>query len=138
MERFAITHLQKDGLRALAFANQGRNHYDTKEQADTALEAMRASLQSTLGMVALEVRPVDCYEHGDAKGIYFPMELYPVEGMRFTAICSVCDKPFTACNPESAYGPVYADLHGEPWKAYYCGPCSKTARDLQEVTSGTR
>ena len=35
---FAITHVNKDGMRTLTFANQGRNHYET---ADKAFAAMR-------------------------------------------------------------------------------------------------
>lgn len=74
MKRYAITHINKDGYRTLTFANQGRNHYETREQAETALSAYKPDLQSkVLGDAAdtLEVRAVECYDSGDAKQIYF-------------------------------------------------------------------
>lgn len=72
---YAVTHLnRKLGLRQLTFGNQGRNHCKTKEEAQEKLDALKDSLrEKILGDEAdtLEVRPVDCYDHGDAKGIYF-------------------------------------------------------------------
>lgn len=138
MERFAITHVNKDSLRQLTFANQGRNHYDTREAAEKAMHCFEGDLRSkVLGHAAntLEVRPVDCHEHGDAKGIYFPMELFPVEGYPFSTTCVSCGK---VIHHGTAYPPVYADLHGTPWKAYYCASCAAPIVKLQEVTSGTR
>lgn len=75
--RYAITKINKDGDRVLAFANQGRNHFDTQEAAERHLRATLENntadtLRSVYGDVSkMEVRPVECYEHGDAIGIYF-------------------------------------------------------------------
>lgn len=77
MTRYAITKIDKDGLRSLATANQGRYFHDTPESAETHLRAILSNnsydtLKSVFGDVSkMEVRPVDCYETGDAKGIYF-------------------------------------------------------------------
>lgn len=82
---FAITHVTKndragnfwpEGVRRLTFANQGRNHYDTREEAQAALDGYVAdgSLRSkVLGDAAdtLEVREVECYDHGDATRTIF-------------------------------------------------------------------
>lgn len=74
--RYAITHVNRDGMRTLTFANQGRHHFDTREEAEYALGEynrvgdLRAKV---LGGMAdtLAVREVLCYDHGDAIGIYF-------------------------------------------------------------------
>jgi hypothetical protein len=71
---YAITHVGKHGLRQLTFANQGRNHYKTEEDAQTNLELYKPDLRAkVIGDAAdtLEVRPVECYDSGDARGIYF-------------------------------------------------------------------
>lgn len=137
--RYVITHLQKDGLRALAFPNQGRNHYDTKEQAEKAREALKPELESKLGFRALEVRETDCYDHGDAVGIYSPMNLEPVTGKPFSCVCAACGKSMTAGDGSEVYwnGTVYADTLGTPWKAYYCSEDAKPTLVLQEVTRAT-
>lgn len=71
--RYAITHVGKDGLRTLTFANQGRNHYVTREEAEALMALFAPGLRNVLGAktATLEVREVECYDHGDAKGIYF-------------------------------------------------------------------
>jgi len=71
---FAITHVNKDGMRQLTFSNQGRNHYAIKEEAEKALQLFEPGLRAEiLGARAdtLVVMPVECYDHGDAVGIYF-------------------------------------------------------------------
>jgi hypothetical protein len=73
---YAITHINDDGMRTLTFANQGRNHYQARKDAEAALAAYlsNGSLRDrVLGDKAdtLEVRAVECYDHGDAMGIYF-------------------------------------------------------------------
>ena len=73
MIKFAITH-ERQGLRQLTFANQGRNFYDTAEAAREAMALYEPDLRAKiLGAAAdtLDVRPVECYENGDAKAIYF-------------------------------------------------------------------
>jgi hypothetical protein len=67
--RYAITHVGNLGLRTLTFANQGQNHYDSLEEAEAALLLFAPSLRAkVLGDAAdtLQVRPVTCYDHGDA------------------------------------------------------------------------
>ena len=74
MTRYAITHINRDGMRTLTFGNQARKIYDTMSEALIAMELFKPSLRDkVLGTMAdsLEVRPVDCYEHGDAKGVWF-------------------------------------------------------------------
>ena len=73
MQRFAITHINSTGLRTLTFANQGRNHYATYAEAEEAMRMYEPELPKVLMGRAdtLEVREVECYENGDAKGIYF-------------------------------------------------------------------
>lgn len=74
---YAITHINKDGMRTLIFSNQSRNHFRTKEGAQDSLELHKPSLRAkVLGKMAdtLEVRPVDCYDNGDAKGIFFDLD----------------------------------------------------------------
>jgi hypothetical protein len=78
MIRYAITHVNKDGMRTLTFANQGRNLYETREIAEASVDLLKDSLrEKVLGDMAdtLEVRQVDCYESGDAKGIFFDFDL---------------------------------------------------------------
>lgn len=77
MKLFAITHINNEGHRLLSFANQGRNHYDTRELAESKLAALlkynsEAELKNGFGpnFSTLAVSEVECYEHGDAKGIY--------------------------------------------------------------------
>jgi len=70
---FAITHV-KDGRRTLTFANQGRNHYETAEAANTAMRDYEPDLRARMGDAAadsLQVRAVQCYDHGDAVGVWF-------------------------------------------------------------------
>jgi len=71
MIQFTLTHLGKDGLRTLVFANQGRNFYSTREAAEIALGLFERDLTVKLGFQAIEVRAVECWDNGDAKGIYF-------------------------------------------------------------------
>lgn len=78
MIRFAITHkdskcLQLDGkpVRMLALPNQGRNHFDTLKEANAVAEALAPSMMEKLGWDSIEVRAVECWDSGDAKGIYF-------------------------------------------------------------------
>lgn len=73
-QMFAITHVNADGMRGLTFANQGRNHHETREAAQAYLDAVAPSLrEKVLGALAdsLEVREVECYAHGDAVGVWF-------------------------------------------------------------------
>ncbi len=70
---FAITHVNRNGVRTLTFANQGRNHYATADAANAAMRDYEPGLRAkVLGNMAdtLEVRPVECYDNGDAVAIF--------------------------------------------------------------------
>lgn len=76
--RYAITHVGAAGLRQLTFANQGRNHYDTRKAAEDALTLFAPSLRAkVLGDAAdtLRVSEVECYYHGDALRFYIDDEV---------------------------------------------------------------
>jgi len=78
MIRYNITFVYKNGLRGLLGANQGRYFHDTRESAEAHLKAVlennsEEKLLSICGEQAkgtFRVDPFDCYEKGDAKGIY--------------------------------------------------------------------
>lgn len=83
--RYAITHINREGLRVLSSANQGRNHFDTEQAAKNHLAAMLKPetnrphvLASVFGRhytETMRVDPVRCYDHGDACACvfgYFP------------------------------------------------------------------
>lgn len=70
---FAITHVNRNGVRTLTFVNQGRNHYATADAANAAMQDYEPDLRAkVLGNMAdtLEVRPVECYGNGDAVAIF--------------------------------------------------------------------
>jgi hypothetical protein len=79
--RYAATFVNKDGMRTLMTPNQGRCLFDTMEEARKWLDAVikpGTNSESTLASVygppdkrKFAVRPVECYENGDAVGIYF-------------------------------------------------------------------
>jgi hypothetical protein len=77
--RYAITHLGRDGLRKLTFANQGRNHYDDHAEAarrlagfiqNNPVETLR-DIYGDQAIGTFEVTPVECYDHGDATRTVF-------------------------------------------------------------------
>lgn len=76
VKRFAITvpWAELPGTRVLAFANQGRNHHDTREQAEQYLrDVQQNNSPERLKEFKLDLARVDeieCYHHGDAVGIY--------------------------------------------------------------------
>jgi len=75
---FNITYKTKDGLRTMITANQGRYMKRTREEAEQALRDTLANnseerLASIFGAQAIgtfRVDEFDCYDHGDAKGVY--------------------------------------------------------------------
>jgi hypothetical protein len=76
--RYAITCICKEtGFRKLAHANQGRYHFDKKEDAEEMLRNIlknncEATLKSVYGDITkMRVDPVECYDHGDAIRYYF-------------------------------------------------------------------
>lgn len=77
--RFAITHINRDGMRQLSTPNQGRCFTDTRAESEKALSAFNQNnspdaLAQVYGPQAagtFQVWPVECYDNGDAVGIYF-------------------------------------------------------------------
>lgn len=75
--RYVVTHVNKDGWRTLAHAQQGRCTYETPEAAQAWIDAARANTGNNLQSVypspdSLEVRPCECWPvHFDPKGIWF-------------------------------------------------------------------
>lgn len=76
---FALTHINTDGMRTLTRSNQGQNHFATKPEANNYLAQFIQNnsvdtLEQVFGNQALgtfQIWPVDCYDHGDAVGIFF-------------------------------------------------------------------
>ena len=58
------------------------------------------------------------------------MRLQEVTGRPFIVFCLRCDKKQWAGDVDGQT-PVFADLNGEPFKAYYCAEC---AGKLQEAS----
>lgn len=77
VKRFVITHVGKYKLRCLTFAQQGRNTYPTRDEAQDALDLYKqpGGLERVLKpaqLATLEVREVDCYPgHFDPAAYYF-------------------------------------------------------------------
>lgn len=72
--RYAVTHIATDGVRVLTRANQGRNHFDTRAEAETWMNATKASLRAKVlgdGADTLRVLTVTCYDHGDCTRTVF-------------------------------------------------------------------
>jgi len=77
--RYAATCVNRDGMRTLMRGNQAHSHWDSAEDAQKWLDAVvransEADLKQCWGEQAIgtfEVRPVECYAHGDAIGVYF-------------------------------------------------------------------
>lgn len=80
--RFAITYINKGGARALARGNQGRNHFDTIPEAVRHLNAIKnnnsidtlISVYGKEGVESMGVSPIECYDHGDAVGVYVDVD----------------------------------------------------------------
>ena len=78
MIRFNVSFLNKDGDRVLMPPNQGRHFSDTREDKEAWLKAClentgEEKLVSIFGEQArgtFRVDAFDCYENGDAKGVY--------------------------------------------------------------------
>jgi hypothetical protein len=79
--RFVVTHIvqsgARTGLRVMTFPQQGRNTYDTAEEAQSWIEAARKNNSaSTMAMYGvpdtLEVRAVQCYpgHHDPVRSVF--------------------------------------------------------------------
>lgn len=75
MIRYTITAIKSDGLRHMAFDNNGRNTYATQQQAEEMLRNVinNNNAEDVAKKVGddLKVMPVECYDHGDAMGTIF-------------------------------------------------------------------
>lgn len=75
--RYAITKVEDSGLRVLATTNQARFLFDDPTTASEHLTAILTGTPvSTLAMVygdytAVRVKPVECYDSGEAKRTVF-------------------------------------------------------------------
>lgn len=77
--RYALTHVNRDGMRTLTLPNQGRHMFDDERTAQAYLVAFEGNndtkrLVEVFGKQAIgtfAVRPVACYTNGDATRIYF-------------------------------------------------------------------
>jgi hypothetical protein len=79
--RYVVTYINKDGVRELAHAMQGRHTYETPEAAQAWIDAATQNnsadtLRSVYGNVSkLAVRPCHCWPvHFDPIGRYFDTE----------------------------------------------------------------
>lgn len=75
MKMFTITAKKKDGLRHLAFDNNSRNTYATKELADKRMQEVLTNnsperIKELVG-TKLKVTEVECYEGGDCARTIF-------------------------------------------------------------------
>ena len=95
MKKYHHTHINKQGMRQLTGTNQGRFFSDTQIEAVTKMREFLLgttpdSIAQHYGIQAVntfEVREIDCYETGDARGIYFdtfPPSLKVAADPRFT------------------------------------------------------
>ncbi len=119
--RYALTHVGKYGLRTLISANQGRNFHDTREDALAALASLRGHNHPTRlaefygSPDTLEIRPIICWNNGDACGIYFD-EPWPTDERRHLE--------------QTAGQCLYSHgLGGPP----YCGDTAKERRDDENL-----
>lgn len=76
MQVYCITYIRdKDQMRTLYGANQGRNHWDNAADPAAALEGFKkGGIEKVLSaeeIKTLEVRSGEAYPHGDLKSIYF-------------------------------------------------------------------
>ena len=64
---------------------------------------------------------------GEVTSIGGNMRLGKVTGRPFIVFCLKCGEKLYGgdVDSESPKYPVYADLDGEPFKAYYCAQCAK-------------
>ena len=72
--RYALTYTDKDGYRVLVGPNQGRWFRDTSEEMEeyrghflkNNTDVLLASVFGPQSLGTFEVRPVECYDNGDA------------------------------------------------------------------------
>jgi len=106
--RYALTHINRDGMRVLTCQNTGRNHYHAASEAAGYLAAFiennsRKTLVDVFGPQAwgtFRVSAVECYPHGDAAGIYPDPEADAAESAGgFDALIALWESRKAARNP---------------------------------------
>jgi hypothetical protein len=75
---YAITHQYSPISRTLTFGNDGRNHFDTLEEAEAALELYKGpsglcKVLTPKQMETLKVIAITCYNHGDSVDTVFEL-----------------------------------------------------------------
>ena len=84
--RYVISHMDKDGLRAMTYACQGRNTRGSIKEAQDDLHNFLTNntperlveVFGTQSAGTFEVSAVECWPgHNDPKGCYIPKELNP-------------------------------------------------------------
>lgn len=84
--RYVISHMNKDGLRAMTYSHQGRNTKATKKEVETELSHFNKNnsentLISVFGSQALEtfeVSAIRCYDgHHDPMGCFIEEDINP-------------------------------------------------------------
>lgn len=75
VSRFVITHVGRDGLRRLTFAQQGRHTHASRKEAEDMLAACRerglAYVLTEAELLTARVDAVDCHpDHHDPIGYY--------------------------------------------------------------------
>ena len=76
---WALTHVNRHGLRQLTRPNQGRNHWTTRELAECYLrgflhyngEARLAEIFGPQSIGTFKVWQIKCHASGDAVRVYF-------------------------------------------------------------------
>lgn len=80
-KRWAMVVREYGRVFQLVFANQGRNFYDSKEEAERQLKLFMddGSMQIYWGKPTADFKvcEIECYYHGDAIGIYWYPEGEP-------------------------------------------------------------
>ncbi len=76
--RYVVTYINRDGMREMLGAKQGRHTYATEREANDYLKTMKANndlamMERLYGPIgSLAVRPCECWPgHFDPVGIYF-------------------------------------------------------------------
>jgi len=77
--RYALTHINTDGVRELSLHNQSHNHFDTEVKGNEYLKAfLENNSQDTILSIfgkqsagTFQIKPVECHFGGDAKERYF-------------------------------------------------------------------
>lgn len=84
--RYVISHINRDGMRKMTYAIQGRNTLGSKEEAQKLLQdflnnnydALLSECYGSQALGTFEVSAVECYdEHNDPKGCWIQDTLNP-------------------------------------------------------------